>query len=1100
MIDYASKIDRLTAEQQERLIESLPPLSYGQERIWFLEQLDPGGSTFNVPRAVRLVGKLDVGALQQALTEIVRRHEMLRTSFLTVDALPYQIVHPAAELPLSVEDLSGHDDEARHARSLRRIHELAAVPFQLDREWPIRAALLVLGPEQHVLVLVVHHIAADGWSLTIFDREISALYQAFRAGQPSPLPELSLQYADFAKWHRKTLEPHQSDQLDYWKSQLADHPADLDLPTDWPQTATQTHDGASVRTDLSPALTASLAELSKQHGCTLYMVLLAGASTLLARHTGSMDICIGCPVAGRETEDVENLIGFFLNTIVMRLDLSGNPTFEELLRQARKVALGGFANQSVPFEKLLEELQPKRQLNRTPLFQVMLNLQSYESADVEIPGLRLEPMQLPEPDAKCDLTFYGKTFQDSLRLSLVYNTRQFERETALELLTHLERILTQVAANPSCRLSDLRLLASADTQPPRARRPGDQPEIDFGRSSIAYRTDDTVTTRFERIAALQPQALAIDSARDRWTYDALNRLANRIARTLDGHRSAPQSLVALVFAGRPPAIASMLGALKAGMCYLCCDPAGPGPQLNATSGKARITACVTDCLSSSEADRMFGETTAWIHVDYLPADVEDRNLERVVDEDRWAYILHTSGSMGAPKGVVQSRRNLLHHIRTYAESLQIGPGDRLTLLPSLGFDAAVMDIYGALLSGARLCPFDLLEESADAITQRMGDQGVTIYHSTPTVFRFLFENARREDLATIRAVVLGGEEARGDDLERFRRLTPTEAVLVNGFGPSESTLALQFFATHADEVPYLSLPIGQPVAGTRVTLVDDARQESEVFGEISLHGEHLALGYWNDPDATSAAFVESGESNTHQRTYYTGDMARRRPDGTYQFRGRKDRRVKIGGLQADLVEVEASVREVPEITDCFATIAGQSIGEIRLIAYFTSRRSAAVSTEELRKYLRTRLPSHMVPTTFVPVVAIPFDSRGKVDVSALPPAQADADEPVGLVEPRSPLERLLAALWSRLLGLKRVGITDDFFAVGGTSLLAVQLFARLRSDHAIELPLRAIFDTPTIAGLAQVIEGNHVEPDVNDLPVPSKGDKDILQLLNEFEN
>ncbi len=1122
------------------------PLSVAQQRLWFLDQLEPGTAAYTIRAAVRLLGPLDIGALERGVHEIVRRHESLRTSFPAIDGQPAQIIAPVNaphdgravhESPLQVIDLREVPTDRREAEALRLAADEAGRPFDLARGPLLRVTLLQLDQEAHALIVIVHHIVSDGWSIDVLIRELMALYQAFSRGQPSPLPELPIQYADFAQWQRAWLQGEPLEALlAYWKERLRGI-APLDLPAYRPRPPLQSATGAQQMLLLPGDLSDAIRALGRRMGATMFMVTLAAFQALLARYTGQDDIAVGAPISSRTHRQTEGLIGLFLNTLVLRTDLSGDPTFGELIERVRGVCLGAYAHQDMPFEQLVDLVQPVRDLSRTPLFQVMITQAAGTGTEVAPAGLRVEPLPLPDPVAKYDLTLYVGEQREGLRLVLVYNADLFEARQMADLLDHLQNLLRGAVADPGQHISTLPLEDEA-----RARLntrmampcPG-VPFVTWDREAI----DQAIHERFEQQAALYPANIAVKTRRQAWTYDQLNRTANQVARAILAAGAGDGTQVALLFDHDAPMIAAILGALKAGATYVPLDPAYPQERLAMILADSQARLVLTESAHQGFAQGLAGAALPSIVLEEIDPATPDTNLGRPVAPDAVAYILYTSGSTGQPKGVMQSHRNVLHHIRVYTNNLHISARDRLTLFSSYSFDAAVMDIFGALLNGATLCPLDARAEEPARLVERLAQAAISIYHSTPTVYRYVVGAlGEAAQLPGIRLVVLGGEEVLARDLELYQRHFAHDCLFVNGLGPTESTVSLQYIADHQTKLTRAAVPVGYPVDDTTADLLTPLGEQVAAYGvgEIVIRSPHIALGYWQKPEATEAAFApDPFAENKEQRTknkelrtedrglkiedssvvaqeklssilnplsstrlYRTGDLGRRLPNGMIEFAGRKDFQVKLRGYRIELGEIEAALRRHGAVREAAVVAHQESSGEKRLVAYIVPDQEQRTKnkeqrsdesnsqfsilnsqfSEELRDYLKTRLPDYMIPATFVTLEALPLTPTGKVDRRALPAPAGVQGGAAAFVAPRTPIEELVAGSWAAVLGLERVGVHDNFFELGGHSLSATRLVFRLREACGVELPLRALFEAPTVAGLAATIgrlQGRRIE-------------------------
>ncbi|HZM71053.1 MAG TPA: amino acid adenylation domain-containing protein, partial [Candidatus Cryosericum sp.] len=1042
-------------------------LSFAQERLWFLDQLSPGAVSYNMPAAIRLVGRLDLRALERTFSEIVRRHEALRTTFPARDGRPMQLIHPARRVPLPLVDLSALPGAIRETWAVR-IGELEARrPFDLARGPLMRTRLLRLTPERHVLLVTMHHVVFDGWSTDIFIREVETLYAAFAAGRSSPLPDPPIQYADFAAWQRQRVGGEVlARQLEYWRRKLQSLTR-LALPTDRQRTVTPTYRGLTETLALDRDLAAALNRLSRQHNSTLFMTLLAAFKVLLSRYSGQTDIVVGAPVSGRDRAEVEDLIGFFVNTLVLRSDLSGDPTFSGLLARVRNDVLEAFEHQDVPFEKLVEELQPERDLSGTPLFEVFFNMVSYPEARFRLPGLEATLTTPANPDTKFDLTLYVTEQDGTLVLQLSYNARLFEKATVRCMLEHLRALLLGIVQDPVRALSSLPFVDERERTAQVRRGNRVRPSAaftPFERGDV----EQSIPARFARQVAAGPDRPAVVTASTRWTYAQLDSTSNRVARAILARRGSPGDRVGLLFEHDAPLLAGLLGALKAGRTYVPLDPRYPVARNTLLLRDAHVAAIVSDDANLDLARSLAGARVAVVPAGDASAGSDEVQVKTTPGD--LAYILYTSGSTGVPKGVMQSHRNVLHHIRNYTNALHLGPRDRLSLLSSYTFDAAVMDIFGALLNGAALCLRSLRDEGLPHLARWLRDEQITVYHSTPTVYRYLLGTLTgSEAFPRLRIIVLGGEAVYKRDVDLYKKHFGPGCVLVNGLGPTESTLALQYFLDRDTEVARHAVPVGFPVEDAEVLLLDGSGHPTDVYGEIAVRSPSVALGYWQKPELTRRNFLEAGPADA-RRLYRTGDMGRRLPDGSIEFVGRRDQQVKIRGHRVEVGEVESALLALGSIKEAVVTARSES-GETCLVAYLVPDGPPAPAARALRRALLERLPDYMVPSSFVPLDGLPVTPNGKIDYAALPPPETGAWETGGVFRPpRTALEGELARIWADVLVAPRIGLDDNFFELGGHSLMATQLVSRVRNAFAVDLPLRSLFEHPTVAALAEVIE------------------------------
>ncbi|HEU4452036.1 MAG TPA: amino acid adenylation domain-containing protein, partial [Longimicrobium sp.] len=1027
-------------------------------RLWFIDRLEPGGAVYNIPAALRLTGALDERSLERALGEIVRRHEALRTTFAEVDGSPVQVIAPFRGFALPVEELSGLGDADREAAVGRRAGEEARRPFDLSAGPLFRAALLRLGAEDHVLLLSMHHVVSDGWSMGVLFRELSALYAAYREGGESPLPELVVQYADHAVWQREQLEGEVLDrQLSYWRERLAGAPELLELPTDRPRPPVRTHRGATAPVELSLELLERLQALGRSEGTTLYMTLLGAFQVLLSKYGGSEDVVVGSPIAGRTRREVEELIGFFVNTLVLRTDLSGDPSFREVLRRVREVTLGAYEHQEVPFEKLVAELQPERSLSHSPLFQVSFTAQNAGGGGGALPGLKVGGVNAAMEIAKFDLSLTLAATPQGLRGALNYSTDLFERGTIDRMLGHLERVLEQVAADADVRLSRLELLGDAERALVLEA---------WNRAEAEYPADLCIHHLFEAQVERTPGAVAVSYEGEALSYAELDARANQLAHHLVALGVGPDVRVGICMERSLEMAVALLAILKAGGAYVPLDPAYPADRLRQMLQESRPRVLLTH----AAAGTLFAD--AGVPVLDVEADAPEwagrpaTNPDRgELTPDHLCYVIYTSGSTGKPKGVMNPHRCVVNRLVWGQEAW--GMGAAMLCKTSLNFDGSLRELFWPWSVGSTVVlarPEG--HRDPDYLLETLHREGITTVNLVPSMLQVLLEHPKAELLAGLERVLCGGEALPGALLQRFHERLP-HVALHNLYGPSEAATALTALHCTPEEARS-TVPIGRPTGNVRVYLLDGAGRPvpAGVPGELYIGGVGVARGYLDRPELTAERFVPDPFGGTPgARLYRTGDLARWLADGRMEFLGRNDFQVKIRGFRIEPGEVEAALASHAAVREALVVAREDRPGDRRLVAYVVG----GVETDALRAHLRQSLPDYMVPAAFVVLDRLPLTPNGKVDRKALPAPEYEAAEET-YVAPRTPVEEVLAGIWAEVLRLERVGVEESFFDLGGHSLLATRVVSRIRAVFGVELPLRALFEGPTVAELARRVE------------------------------
>ena len=1043
------------------------PLSFAQRRLWFLDQMEPE-SPYIIWTNFRLDGRLDAPALARALDEIVRRHESLRTTFTAVEGQPAQHVAPHAPLALPVQDLGGLDDVARASEVERHKQELRR-PFDLARGPLFRARLLRLGADEHVLLLTMHHIVSDGWSIGVMLRELTALYEAFAAGRRPQLPPPPIQYRDFAAWQREWLSGAELErQLSYWRESLRGAPPALELPTDRPRPPVQSYRGETLEREVGKPLADALKELSRREGATLYMTLLAAFKTLLHRYTGQEDLVVGTPIANRNRVEVEHLIGFFVNTLVLRTSLAGGPTFRELLARVRETTLGAYAHQDVPFEKLVEELQPERDTSRTPLFQVMFSLQNEPLPPLRLGGVVMRLMDDEMKTAQFDLTLDVIERDGGLHCELEYNTDLFDRETAERLFGHYLRLLEEAAADPDRRLRDLTFLSDAERR---------RLLVEWNDTAREYPRDRCVHELFEERAALSPEAVALAAGGERLTYGELNARANRLAHYLRRAGLRPEGRAGLLLGRDAEAGVALLGVLKAGGAYVAFDPAHPPERVARMLGDAGASFLLT---TGRLGEGLDGRGARVVRLDAEAARIAGESAENpapAASADNLAYLVYTSGTTGRPKGILVQHRSLTNAIHAFVAHHRVTERDRVLQFASLSFDVATEEFFAAWLAGARLV---MLPEPAAAAPEQfvefLGREGVTLVNLPASFWAELATAVAERGLALpggLRRVVVGNEKTLPESLAKWQRAVGHLVEWSNAYGPSETTITASNYEPPGGEsrAGASAVPIGRPVMNATMYVLDQSQQLAPigVAGELCIGGAGVARGYHGMPGQTAARFTPNGYAAAGgERMYRTGDLARYLPDGNIEFLGRADEQVKVRGFRIELGEVETALGQHAGVREAAVVARPDERGGNRLVAYVVAREAAKATAGELRRHLKETLPEYMIPSAFVTLERLPLTPNGKVDRRALP--EADGARPEleeAYVEPRSELERAVAGVWQEVLKVERVGVHDNFFNLGGHSLLIVQVNSRLREALRADVSIIDMFKYPTVSALAE---------------------------------
>src|SRR5579864_5959234 len=1034
------------------------PLSYAQQRLWFIDQLEPGSAAYNIPLGLRMVGELNRVALRQSLEEIVRRHEVLRTRFPQREGVAVQEIVEAGEF--RVEEVDLREIESREGREEelgRRVEAEAAKPFDLGRGPVVRATLLQLEEQEHVLLLTLHHIASDGWSMGILEREFAALYGAYSKGEKSPLAELKVQYADYAVWQREWLQGEVLErQLGYWRKQLAEVGV-LEMPVDGVRGARASQAGGAVRWEWPEELGRKVQQLSREEGVTLFMTLLAGWQVLMWRYSGQSDVAMGTPIAGRRWSETEELIGFFVNTLVMRSQVRGEESFGELLGGVRETTLGGYEHQDVPFEKLVEELQPERDLSRTPLFQVMLVLQNGGGqGEMELGGLKLGGLRGTSGRVKFDLTLTAVEEGERIGGELSYRSELFGKESMERLLEHFENLMREMVTDPRRALRELQLLSLGERR---------QVLEEWNRTEVKY-AEKLVHEEFEEQAERTPDAVAVVYGEQRLTYRELNGRANRLARQLVRRGAGPEVRIGICVQRSPQMLVGLLAILKSGSAYVPLDPSYPAERLDFMVQDSQVQVVLTERRVRKQIE--FSVAGAVILVDEKFDEVDEGReaVARVRPErENLAYLIYTSGSSGRPKAVGIRHGSVAALLHWANQEFSKEETAVVLAATSICFDLSVFEIFVPLGRGGRV----VLADNVLELGQWSESEQVTLINTVPSV---MGELLRAKGVpATVRVVNLAGEALTRALVKQVYEEKNIRR-LFNLYGPSEDTT----YSTYAclergNEVD--TVPIGRPIANTQVYVLDEEENPVPmgVAGELYLGGAGLGRGYLGRPELTAEKFVPHRFSGVGgERLYRTGDRARWNRGGELEFLGRMDNQVKLRGYRIELGEIEMALQGHPEVEQAVVVMREDQPGMKRLVGYVTGRRESGrgVEISGLRQYLQERVPEYMVPAVVVELEKLPLNANGKIDRRRLPEPEWPGGEQEA-VRPRDVTEELLCGIWEEVLRIERVGVGDNFFQKGGHSLLAMQLISRIRKALGVELPVQEIFEAPTVGGMAERI-------------------------------
>ncbi len=1043
------------------------PLSYSQQSLWFVEQLQPNSAAYNIPSALKLAGSLNVGALQRSLQAVIDRHDILRTRFTATDGKPMQYIRPSAQLDVPVEDVSVLPTQQREAIIRTLISQEARKPFDLGTDLMMRAKLIRAGAQEHVLLITMHHIAADHWSFFLLYRELEEFYKAFAAGSEPQLPALPAQYADYAVTQRERVDGSLDQQLAWWKEQLAGELPILELPGSRSRPAVPTGNGARVPVRLPATLCESIRKLSQAENVTVFTFLTAAFQTLLHRCSGQENVIVGAPIGGRTRQETERLIGYFVNSVALKTDFSGEPTFRQVVARAKESVLGALNNQEVPLDMVAHALRVKREGALHPLFQVMFQFQATPLTPLRLADIRAESLPFETGTAKFDLILTLADNDEGYCGDLEFNTDIFDGADAERILGHFKTLLESIVANPDEQVSKLAILTEQERH---------HLLVERNRTQTDYPRDATIDQLFEEQVRRVPDAVALVSGEKTISYRELNERANAIANHLRACGVTADSLVGISAGRSPDLIIGVLAILKAGGAYVPLDMDFPKERVAQMVADAKPRVILTQKKLLEKVRQIEANAPIICFEDEHPtAAVGNPKSDTRATAESLAYVLYTSGSTGEPKGVAVPHRAVVRLVKN-TNFASLTENDVFLAFAPISFDASTLEIWGPLLNGGKLVIFPPQAASLEDLAKVIKQTGVTTLWLTSGLFHQMVEH-QIDSLKGVRQLLAGGDVLSVSHvLTALKQLPKTK--LINGYGPTENTTFTACHLIPQDWDGKRPVPIGKPVSNTTAYVLDRHMQPvpQGAVGDLFTGGDGLARGYLNAPETTGAKFVANPFGQG--RLYRTGDLVRYLSDGTLEFVGRADHQVKIRGFRIELGEIEGRLAQHPNISATVVLARSDMPGGKALVAYYVS--DEARSTEELQQFVADKLPPFMVPGYFVRVPEMPLTTNGKIDRAKLPAPQAQAAE---FIAPRNDVEEKVAKIWCDVMGRERIGVTENFFELGGHSLLATQIMSRISKTFSVELPLRVIFEAPTVAGVAkQLGDGrnpNSIAPDDN---------------------
>ncbi len=1042
------------------------PLSFSQQSMWFYSQITKANPVFNISNAVKMSGTLHKEILIKSLKEVIARHESLRTTFKNVDGSPVQVINPSVEVTLPEMDLRHIPQKEQEQYLNKCLKEEARFIFNLEKGPLFRFCLFVTGENEYVYSMVIHHIISDAWSNAIFVGELFRFYEAILKGENLKLPELPIQYSDYSFWERDWLKGEALEELmSYWRKQLA-NPITIQLPTDFPRPKVQTYEGGFEPLSISKSLTERLKAICNKEGTTLFMIILAAFQTLLYRYSNQTDIFTGTVVANRNRNEVKELVGFFMNTLVLRSDFDGNPSFIEVLRKLKNMTLDAYTYQELPFDKLLEELKPERDVSRTPLFQTMLIFHNTQKVELELPGLKMKQIDVESGMAPFDLRLQLAEAEDEIKGGFDYNSALFKNSTIKRLGVHLLNVLEAISLVPEEKVSDIVLLTQEEQN---------QILMEFNSTKGDYPRDRLIHEFFEENAFNYPENVAAIFENQHLTYLELNEKSNQLARLLRAKGVQRDSIIGIMLERSIEMIIGIMAIEKAGGAYLPIDPHYPKDRINYILEDSGVNLLLSHRKFSSievneNINRIFLEDQSLYEGD-------SSNLQRITEPQNLSYVIYTSGSTGKPKGTLIEHHSLVNRLNWMQKRYPIGSKDIILQKTPFTFDVSLWEMFWWSMKGARVCFLEPgAEKDPGMIVKAIEKNAITVLHFVPSMLNsfleYINDTGEVERIASLKQVFASGEALTPAQVRLFKRLLAKNGTkLANLYGPTEATVDVSYFDCITTEDLDI-IPIGKPIDNIKLYIMDNKMhlQPIGVAGELCIAGEGLARGYLNRPELTDDKFVPN-TLEPNKKLYRTGDLARWREDGNIEYLGRMDFQVKIRGLRIELGEIERVLQDNPAVKECIVTAWEKQSGNMHLVGYIVREKGMDVESGELQAFLEKALPEYMVPRIYVYVDTMPLSTNGKVNRKALPVPVLDSK--TEFVAPRNEVENILTNIWKEELGIENVGVNDNFFEIGGHSLLLTRVHSRLNKQFQREFSLIDLFTHSTISALAKYVTADN---------------------------